>query len=98
MPKRGRDDQDTKPEKPCEKRTYKPASQTLTPDQVVFAENGSPHKRDRCEPVFQSKESKHRRYYERNRELVRERQRIAHSKRRAAQAIASGQAEGGEVS
>jgi len=92
MPKRVRGNHDTACETPPGKKTYRPAEEILTPDTVVFAENGSPHKRDRCEPVFKSPESKHRRYYERNRELVRERQRIAHHRRRAAQD--GGQAEG----
>lgn len=92
MPKRTQDHRETVQGKPPAGQTDKNREHALTVDTVVFAANGSPHKRDRCEPVFKAKESKHRRYYERNRELVRERQRIAHHRRRAAED--DGQAEG----
>lgn len=49
---------------------------------TVIAPNGSPHKTTRHPPEYGSPETKHRRYYARNRALVRARQKIAHQKRR----------------
>ncbi|GBR00056.1 hypothetical protein AA23498_3604 [Acetobacter nitrogenifigens DSM 23921 = NBRC 105050] len=59
----------------------------ILPDQaqdIVIAENGSPHKSRRFPRTKGDPRTKHQRYYARNRELVRARQMAAHRRKREA--------------